>query len=293
MPGGGMSMTEKQFVFTMTTGRSGTAYLAELLGANLPDAESHHEYLGWDQFGLNTPEISHMTLFNSQGNVEKVQDFWRQKLARIAATPHRFYVETSHMLMKAGLVENLAPLTRIGRVHLIHLERDPVATIKSFRARYDFMNLGNMWLWYLDPNYPRNLSGSQELMKLGINGLCLWYITEIRLRAAYYKKLLAENPNVQVHHFRIEELARPAGASRLLAALGVSRALSELIIPQAQNVGPKASDWTPGEEELLRKWVAAAQFDASALAEAAIKQGLGFEPALPGSPLHGRNPRRA
>jgi len=288
-----MAMADKQFVFTMTTGRSGTAYLAELLGANLPDVEFHHEFLGWDDFGLNTPDVSHMTLFNSQGNIEKVQEFWRHKLARIVAKPNRFYVETAHTLMKAGLIENLAALTKAGRVHLIDLQRDPVATIKSFRARFDFLNKGNLWLWYLDPDYPRNLSNSKELSKFGYNGLCLWYITEIRLRAAYYEKLLAGNPNVQVLHITMEELTRPDGASRLLGDLGVAKRPGELITPQAQNVGPKTDDWTQGEEESLRKLVAAAQFDASALAEIAIKQGLGFEPALPGTALPGSTQRRA
>src|ERR1700674_19694 len=106
----------KDFIFTMTTGRSGTQYLAELLGHNLPDAECHHEFLQWDSFGVDTPDVSHMCLFNSKGNIEKVVAFWDQKLKRIAATPHRFYVETSHMLMKAGLVENLSSLTMAGRV---------------------------------------------------------------------------------------------------------------------------------------------------------------------------------
>ena len=288
-----MAMADKQFVFTMTTGRSGTAYLAELLGANLPDVESHHELLGWDQFGVNTPELSHMTLFNSQGNVEKVQEFWRQKLARIAATPRRFYVETSHLLMKAGLIENLAPLTAVGLVHLINLQRNPAATIKSFRARFDFMNKGNMWLWYLDPDYPRNLSSPTELAKLGINGICLWYITEVRLRAAYYEKLLAGNPNVVVHHVNMEDLRQRADASRLLGALGVTKHAGQVVIPPAQNVGPKHFNWAPGERESLDRWVAAAQFDASALAEIAIKQGLGFQPALPGNPLYGAARRPA
>ncbi len=286
-------MENRHFVFTMTTGRSGTAYLADLLGANLPDGEFHHEFLGWDQFGLNTPDLSHMTLFNSQGNIERVQAFWRQKLARLSAKPQRFYVETSHVLMKAGLIENLAELTRAGRVHLINLQRDPIATIRSFRARFDFMNKGNMWLWYLDPDYPRNLSNSKELTKLGINGICLWYITEVLLRAAFYEKLLAGNPNVLVHHSSVDELGQPAGAARLLSALGVAKRPSEMIIPAAQNVGPKMIDWEPGEEDLLKRLVAAAKFDAPALAEMAIKQGLGFDPAQPGSDPHGMTQRTA
>ena len=118
----------KNFLFTMTTGRSGTQYLTELLRRNLTDAECHHEILDWDRFGVDMPDLSHMMLFNAEGNVAKVQEFWRQKLARIVRTPQRFYVETSHMLMKAGLIENLAPLTEAGRVHLVILERDPFAT---------------------------------------------------------------------------------------------------------------------------------------------------------------------
>src|SRR6266496_972386 len=167
------------FVFTMTTGRSGTLYLAQVLQQNLPDAECYHEIVGWDRFGVDTPDVSHMTLFNAQGNVEKVQAFWRAKLARTAATPKRFYVETSHLLMKAGLIDNIAPLTAKGTVHLIALERDIFSTILSFRRRLDFVNKGNWWMWYLDPDYPRNLVPSRELADVGINGLCLWYILEI------------------------------------------------------------------------------------------------------------------
>src|SRR5689334_14667760 len=114
-------MSDRQFIFTMTTGRSGTEFLTELLAANLPDADSNHEFRGWGDFGLRTPDVSHMTLFNSQGNVEKVQGFWRDKLSIVLGGQSRFYVETAHMLMKAGLVENIAPLTGAGHVHLIDL----------------------------------------------------------------------------------------------------------------------------------------------------------------------------
>ena len=269
------------FVFTITTGRSGTAFLTALLAANLPDTEAHHEMLGWDQFGLNTPDVSHLTLFNSQGNVEKVQDFWRQKLARIAQFRGKYYVETSHLLVKAGLIENVRPLAGAGRIHLIHLERDALATIKSLRSRSDFLNLGNMWMWYLDPDYPRNLCSSKALVKLGVNGICLWYICEMRMRAAYYQKILAGNPSIAIHRIAIEELATRAGAARLLAALGAAKTEADIVLPQPQNVGDDFS-WGPGEEELLRKVIATAQFDAEAMAQAALDKGMGFEPAWSG-----------
>lgn len=247
----------KQFVFTLTTGRSGTQYLAELLRQNLPDAECYHEICGWDRFGVDTPDLSHMTLFNSQGNVESVQAFWRAKLARIAATSRACYVETSHLLMKAGLVENLAPLAAVGTVRLIALERDPFATIASFRNRFDFWDTASRWLWYLDPDYPRNLVPSRELFAQGINGLCLWYILEIRARAARYERILANAPRLRVHRFGLEELRVPGGASRLLRLLGVATEPSQVRLPSPQNVGRLLVRIDPAKEQAIRRLIAA------------------------------------
>jgi hypothetical protein len=79
-----MAQHRRNFIFSVSTGRSGTAYLAKLLAANLPDAEIHHERTGYQNFGVHTPDASHFTLFNSLGNVKNVQDYWAQKLSRIA-----------------------------------------------------------------------------------------------------------------------------------------------------------------------------------------------------------------
>jgi hypothetical protein len=247
----------KDFVFTMTTGRSGTKYLAKLLEQNLPDAECHHEIHGWDRFGVDTPDLSHMTLFNSQGNVEKVQAFWRSKLARIAATPRRFYVETSHLLMKGGLIENLAPLTAAGTVHLVALERDPYATIVSFRNRFDFLDMANRWLWYLDPEYPRNLVPSDGLLPNSLNGLCLWYILEIRARAARYEKLLSSEQRIVFHHVSLEDLRYAEGASGLLNALGVRVHPANVRVPGPENVGRLLVSIEPAEQAEIRRLIAA------------------------------------
>ena len=82
-----------RFVFTITTGRSGSAYLADLLGSNLQDATVFHERTGWLNFGVVTPDLSDFTVFNSIGNVEKVQAFWRRKLERDLAGPRRVHAE--------------------------------------------------------------------------------------------------------------------------------------------------------------------------------------------------------
>ena len=258
------------FVFTMTTGRSGTLYLAQLLLQNLPDAECYHEIVGWDRFGVDTPDVSHMTLFNSQGNVEKVQAFWRSKLTRVGATPRQFYVETSHLLMKAGLIENLAPLTAKGPVHLIALERDTYETIVSFRKRLDFVHKSNWWLWYLDPDYPVNLVPSRELVEVGINGLCLWYILEIRARTAHYERLMAGKNNVVFHRFNLEELRSAEGALRLLQALGAPTEPGQVIVPAARNVGPALVEIDAAEEARIRDLITSVESDPSAVAGKAL-----------------------
>lgn len=68
----------KTFFFTITAGRTGTAYLAEQLTANVVCAEVHHDILGYDTFGVDAPDVSYLTLFNSQGNTDKVRAFWEQ-----------------------------------------------------------------------------------------------------------------------------------------------------------------------------------------------------------------------
>ena len=268
----------KNFLFTMTTGRSGTQYLTELLRRNLPDADCHHEILDWDRFGVDMPDLSTMMLFNAQGNVAKVREFWGKKLARIALTPRRFYVETSHMLMKAGLIENLAPLTEAGRVHLVMLERDPFATILSFLNRGDFASHGNQWIWYLDPRYPRNIVNALPAMERGgLSGVCLWYIAEIRVRAAYYAKLLEGRPEIVIHRCSLEALCRRDGAASLLAALGAAAAPEAIDLPPPQNENIEKTALPPAEEAALRQLIAEMPFNAEAIAEETVKRGFRFE----------------
>jgi hypothetical protein len=272
-----MMSGEKNFLFTMTTGRSGTQYLTELLRRNLTDAECHHEILDWDRFGVDMPDLSTMMLFNAQGNVAKVQAFWRQKLARIALTPRRFYVETSHMLMKAGLIENLAPLTEAGRVHLVMLERDPFATILSFLNRGDFASHGNQWIWYLDPRYPKNVVNALPAMQRGaLSGVCLWYIAEIRVRAAYYARLLAGRPEIVIHRCSLEALCQRDGAARLLAALGAAKAPEAIDLPPPQNENIEKTALPAAEEAALRQLIAEMPFNAEAIAEETVNRGFRF-----------------
>lgn len=261
----------QRFVFTITTGRSGTVYLSDLLRANLAQAEVHHERTGYQDFGVETPDASHFMLFNSAGNTDKVQAFWEQKLARIAKLDAPIYVETSHFLVKAGLIENIAPLTEAGRVDLIVLTRDIEATLWSFMNRFDFANFGFTWLFYLDPRYPRKIVSYDAMQKHGMAGSALWYILEMRARAAYYEQLFAAD-RIRFHKVDLSEIIEAEGAARLLASLGAETATDQIAIPRPANES-KQTFFSEETRTQLKRLVGGIRFDADQLARNFIARG--------------------
>ena len=70
-----------------------------------------------------------------------------------------------------------------------------------------------LWLWYLDLAYPKKIVEPGKLLEIGINGICLWYILEVRARAAYYRQLFGAEPGLVFHSLRALE---PAGTDRPL-----------------------------------------------------------------------------
>ena len=158
-----------RFVFTITTGRSGTTYLAELLARNVPDSRVWHERTSFQSFGVDTPDLSHFTLFNSVGNVPKVQGFWRRKFARDRKTDRTVHGEASHLLAKAGLLENIGMLTNSGAtVDVVILKRDVADTVWSFYNRFDLVNNGlpgpsiSMLPTPTSSSIPNPLSGTEQ-----------------------------------------------------------------------------------------------------------------------------------
>lgn len=265
----------KRYVFCMTPGRSGTHYLTELLKVNLPEAEVHHEILGFDKFGVDSPDISHMTLFNSVGNVDKVRGFWEQKLKRIAARPVECYVETSHLLMKAGLVENLDCLRGTGDVHFVCLHRDIVLTIFSYLRNSLFANKIMWWSQFLDPAYPRKMVNPQPMEKFGLVGVCLWYVYEVMARTAYYRLSLAGSADVHFHEVALADLGSKSGATGLLRAIGQARAAAQVTVPPGQNVtvASERELLASPDAQRLREIIESLPFDAEALARQHLESG--------------------
>jgi hypothetical protein len=273
-----MSEPARQFVFTITAGRTGSHFLAELLAANLEDAQVFDEIIGFAEYGLNTPDISQLASFNTFGNSDSVRAFWKQKFERMLDYPVRYYVETSHVLAKAGLIENIDLLIRHGQVHLVCLNREMIKSLLSYERNFDFYHKTMWWAWYLDPHYPRNIVGSnpQLFEQFGNHGVALWYLCEMRARQAYYRQHFLSLPNLVFHQVEIERLNEPAYAAQFLSELGASLQPGEVRIPPHKNTSSNATPLPAGLESQLSQLIQNMQFEPEQLAQQHLQASKGF-----------------
>lgn len=193
-----------EFVFTITQGRSGTKSLAELFRQHDNAALAIHERVDANAHGLVTPDIGHMRRFNSHGLTGEIANFWRRKLAmaREETTRRgaRRYVETAHMNAKCGLIEyvltNAAANPDGDRFRFIVLNRALEKIARSMHERNDMRQIENMWLWYLDPAYAKNLIDAMPYSGHGYLGLLAWYVREIEARKERYRSLMGSRFDV-------------------------------------------------------------------------------------------------
>ncbi len=217
----------------------------------------------------HVPSLELRLAFNNMGNTPAVQAFWSDKFKAILAEPCHTWVETSHLLCKGGLVENLALLPPNSAVTLVALRRERGPLVRSLRRLGDFGRVGNRRLWYLDEKARRNLLPlPDELAPSGL-GLAFWYVLEMECRQAWLRRQVeagAAGPAVSWLDLTTEE----ASGSPALDGL-VARLRSEAGLPRERDASPRASllNANPGppldlaeEEGLATLEQAYADFDA-------------------------------
>ena len=251
------------YVFTMTAGRTGTAWLAKLFAANF-DCIAKHEYLNFGEFGIYSQDVGLMGAFNQWGNKDRVQAFWKRKFDLIPKCS--MYVETNHALGKCGLIENLQILPEGSEVTIVTLRRNWLRQAMSYLTRYDFYNMSTVWLWYLDPRYRNVIVQSKPFRDMGMLGNIVWYIAEVETRQAYYRQLFGDKYRfVDVH---LENATSHAGASALLKQFGHDGTVS---LPEKANANPDVKP--PIEEARVEALIKRIQFDPEELARAYIDAG--------------------
>ena len=216
-----------KYFFTITAGRTGSAWLAKFLGDNLA-IESIHEPLAIADFGVRMPDIKLMRTFNMLGNTADVREFYKNKFDEIATLPA--YAETNHTLAKCGLVENLAEHDIASQSCLVVMRRNFVKQCLSYINRGDFRNITIDWQWYLHYGYRNNIINFAPFKKHGLVGKALWYIYEMDARQRYYERLYSDR--IKIISTTLEDITTEAGTGEFLKQIGHE---GEIFLPEARN----------------------------------------------------------
>ena len=198
---------QKTLIFVVTPGRSGSKYLANLLGA-VPGVHAEHE---------PEPNFVHV-MRRSQHNPSSALSFLRDhKLPAISKVAEPIYAETSNLTCK-GFIE---PMIMLGlRPGLILLRRSPRQVAFSLLERYTVPARTQMGLTYLlDPRDPfvLPLPGWESLSDYQ---LCFWYALEVERRCLRYAAI-ANRLGMALTDITCEELNHWSIFSRLLSDLNL------------------------------------------------------------------------
>lgn len=205
------SLTGIRLILMVTSGRSGTRYLSNLLGA-VPGVWAAHE---------PTPNFAE-AMRPAQRDRAAARRFWEfEKLPAIRNCGQPVYVETSHLACK-GFIE---PLIQHGQVpDLILLRRSPYLVATSYWSLDAIPGrtaLGERFLLQPDDPGVLPLEGWQELPDWA---LCFWYCREIERRMEVYGRLVRERGG-RVLETSLRALQSEPGARELLAFLDADEAL--------------------------------------------------------------------
>jgi hypothetical protein len=264
------------YIFTVTAGRTGTAWLATLIGRNLA-IPTVHESVETDDFGVRMPNIRTLRTFNNNGMTPFVRRFWGRKFDSLGDIVR--YAETNHTLAKCGLVEHLAENRPSDTAAFVCVRRNWVDQCVSYIARGDFANITVVWQWYLHPSYRHVLVDPARFRRAGAIGQLLWYTAEMEARQAYYEQLYGDR--YSFIRCSLEDITSAEGAARLLRQLGWKEEQA-LILPPRINASDVPVDSTLRDE--VRAAVDQIAFDPDAAAAAYIASGRRLadteEPAL-------------
>ena len=272
----------KTVIFTVTPGHTGTTFLCGLLRNNLQGADAYHELIfftkGMVRIGIDSPDASHFQRFNVFGADDpKVRAFWHQKFYKIKnESDGAVYAETSHLLAKAGLMENLHFFDG-WRYKIILLRRSVKKICLSMKRRNDYGHRWSVWTQWLDPKYPKNMLGEGFVRYLA--GRCkndfiyLWYVLEMMCRQEYYRAMFVDDPDVDFIDADIDDLNTVGGARSFLKALGLKS--ESVYVPSKKNTTKPQ----PGDNGLsfdVDDVLKGLNFDPVKIASAHLKQGRRF-----------------
>jgi hypothetical protein len=176
-------MIDKRFIFTVTTGRTGTGYLAHLLGI-FKGTTTYHE-----------PEPAFSAhLRAAQQDPRTARQFLLEEkipaICRLSISP--IYIETSHLFCK-GFLEPWLQINQLPTPDLILLERDFREVSLSFLSLHTIparSETGQKFM--LAPSDPTCFTQVENWESLNDYQLIYWYCLEIEERKRRYRSTVEE-----------------------------------------------------------------------------------------------------
>ena len=203
-----------KYIFSISTGRCGTQYLADVLSKAVGTRAVHES--------LPIMNGRPMQQFNG-GCPDELRALMPAKLKaiqRLSANGKHVYCETNHSFVKGWgylLPDTYIPQNEIG---VIILRRDPEKVIRSLLRLHEVPGASE-WTrtWYLDPS----ASGNLVPPPVGASpvDLCAWYVAETSRRAEDYRRRF---PRITYLECDLEQLDDISFVEKMFETFGLTSA---------------------------------------------------------------------
>jgi len=205
----------ERFIFTATTGRSGTLTLTKLFAA-VPGCRAVHE-----AHPVMNGSLLRAASYGDREIVDRV--YCRVKSVNIyrAAMRQRYYFEANHLFIKTFARNAVAEFGR--RIAVVHLVRPAVEVANSIYSLRDYPGTERGNYWWLDFKAPTNALALADILSSDPEFShpfykALWYWHEIEARIALWR---ASVPAVTVIDFETRWLNDLGRVCSLMEQLGV------------------------------------------------------------------------
>jgi hypothetical protein len=203
-----LPLTDKQLVFTVTNGRSGSGTLSKLLQCV---AAIHAEHEPHPRFDAVMRAV--------QRDPRLARSFLKHlKLPAIALTDKPTYIETSHLfckgflepLLELGLEPDLVVLRRAARDVALSMYRLNTIPGRTKEGRQ----------YYLEPR-DATLTTVERARDLSDYQLCYWHVLETEARQEIYAQIV-RGKGSRVVETSVEQLNMPGELERVVEALDIA-----------------------------------------------------------------------
>lgn len=229
--------------FALSTGRTGTKFLAHYLDRNYPDVVAVHEPPGsrWLRVVANAYQASRVRREFAIGALRRAR---RQVLTRPGAD---LYVESNPFL--SGMVDLLGEV--FSGPLVIHIVRDPRTYVQSAAnhgVTGGLKRVMNRWFpyWYPSVRGVAELAGRRSPVS---ELAAFWVLINRQLASAHGR---AE------HYLRVayEEIFDPSGAGlrAICDALGIAHREHDLALPATERINPSRQRVLPDWREWPAQW---------------------------------------